>query len=70
MPLEDAKENAGRLTGLRIAHFFAGDVADICTDGSTWQARRNNYLTLPRAGICMKTAQQIPKNGGSKAVWA
>ena len=58
--IEDAKENAA-LNGLERAHFYAGDVIDICTDPFFEQHGRPDVIVTdpPRAGMHEKLVQKI-----------
>lgn len=58
--IEDAKENAA-LNGLDKTRFYAGDVADICTDAFFEQHGRPDVIVTdpPRAGMHEKLVRKI-----------
>lgn len=58
--IEDAKENA-RINGLDHCHFYAGDVASVCTDDFFAQNGKPDVILTdpPRAGMHEQLIQQI-----------
>ena len=68
--VKDAYENAA-LNGLDHCSFFAGDVADICTDAFFSQHGKPDVIITdpPRAGMHEKLVQQILKMRAPKVVY-
>lgn len=68
--IEDAKENAA-VNGLTHCSFFAGDVADICTDDFFALHGKPDVIITdpPRAGMHEKLVQQILKMQAPKVVY-
>ena len=66
----DAKENA-RLNGLEHCVFFAGDVADVCTDAFFTQHGRPDVVITdpPRAGMHPKMVEQLLRLKSPKVVY-
>jgi 23S rRNA (uracil1939-C5)-methyltransferase len=58
--IDDARENAG-LNGISQAHFFAGDVIDVCTDAFFGEHGRPDVIITdpPRAGMHEKLVNKI-----------
>jgi 23S rRNA (uracil1939-C5)-methyltransferase len=58
--IQDAKENA-TLNGIEHAHFFSGDVIDICNDDFFNQHGRPDVIITdpPRAGMHGKLVEKI-----------
>ncbi|MBS1782317.1 MAG: 23S rRNA (uracil(1939)-C(5))-methyltransferase RlmD [Bacteroidetes bacterium] len=68
--VKDAKENA-ILNGLSHCHFFAGDVAQVCTDSFFAEHGRPDVIITdpPRAGMHEKLIQQILQIAAPKVVY-
>jgi len=68
--IEDAKVNA-RLNGLNKAHFYAGDVIDICTDDFFVQHGSPNVIITdpPRAGMHEKLITKIKEMAAPTVVY-
>jgi len=68
--IEDAKENAA-LNGLDHCLFYAGDVADICTDEFFAQHGKPDVIITdpPRAGMHEKLIQQLLRMRAPKVVY-
>ncbi|MBS1780203.1 MAG: 23S rRNA (uracil(1939)-C(5))-methyltransferase RlmD [Bacteroidetes bacterium] len=68
--IEDAKENAA-LNGLDHCLFYAGDVADICTDDFFAQHGKPDVIITdpPRAGMHEKLIQQLLRMRAPKVVY-
>lgn len=68
--IEDAKKNAA-LNGLEHCLYFAGDVAQICTDGFFAEHGRPDVIITdpPRAGMHEKLVQQLLKMRAPKIVY-
>ncbi len=68
--IEDAKKNAA-LNGLEHCLYYAGDVADICTDDFFAEHGRPDVIITdpPRAGMHEKLVQQLLKMRAPKIVY-
>jgi len=68
--IEDAKKNAA-LNGIEHAHFFAGDVIKICTDGFFNEHGRPDVVITdpPRAGMHEKLVQKLLEMEAPKIVY-
>lgn len=68
--IKDAKENAA-INGLENCHFYAGDVADICTPQFFESHGRPDVIITdpPRAGMSEKLVQQLLQLRAPKVVY-
>ena len=66
----DARENA-KANGIDHAHFFTGDVIDVCTDGFFNEQGRPDVIITdpPRAGMHEKLVRKILEIGAQKIVY-
>ena len=68
--VHDANENAA-LNNISHAHFFSGDVIDICNDGFLTKHGKPDVIITdpPRAGMHDKLTKKILEMGASKVVY-
>lgn len=68
--IEDAKKNAAN-NNIKHSHFYAGDVADICTDEFFEEHGKPDVIITdpPRAGMHQKLVEQLLKMRAPKIVY-